>query len=483
MKLHTCSVQKLSELIHKKEISAGELFRALLDRVQKVEKKTKGFLTLPSEEWLADCDGHRSSPNRDSRLFGIPLAIKDNICTLGMKTTCGSKILENFLPTYDAAAVRRLKDAGCILFGKTNMDEFAMGSSCENSAFQITRNPWDLERVPGGSSGGSAAVVASGMCPAALGSDTGGSVRQPASFCGIVGLKPTYGRISRCGLVAFASSLDQIGIMTRNTYDNALILSAAAGWDQHDSTSAQQPPEDFTEGIDDGIRKMKLGFPVEYFGAGLDQEVRSAIMDTLKDLVKEGADVVEISLPHTDHAIPAYYLTATSEASSNLARYDGVRYSLRTEEDLQLSEMYRATRSEGFGQEVKRRIMLGTYALSAGYYDAYYLKAQKVRTLIQNDYEEAFQKIDAICTPTAPTAAFKIGEKVTDPLEMYLSDIYTVTANLAGIPAISVPCGFSTSGLPIGMQIQAPLFDEKTLYRIAYALEENLQLKDRIAEP
>ncbi len=483
MELHTCSVQKLKELIDRKEISVGELFHALLDRVQKVEKKTKAFLTLPSEEWLANLDGKRSSSNKNLGLFGIPLAIKDNICTLGVRTTCGSKILENFLPTYDATALRRLKNSGCFPFGKTNMDEFAMGSSCENSAFQITRNPWDLERVPGGSSGGSAAVVASGMCPAALGSDTGGSVRQPASFCGIVGMKPTYGRISRYGLVAFASSLDQIGIMTRTAYDNALILSAAAGWDHYDATSSHQPPQDFTEGIDAGIQKMRLGFPKEYFGDGLEQEVRSTIMASLKELERGGADVVEISLPHTDYAIPAYYLTATSEASSNLARYDGVRYGLRLDPGLKLSEMYKATRSEGFGREVKRRIMLGTYALSAGYYDAYYLKAQKARTLIQDDYKEAFQEVDAICTPTAPTTAFKIGEKAKNPLEMYLSDIYTVTANLAGIPAISIPCGFSTSGLPIGMQIQGPLYDEKALYRIAYALEDTLKLNNRIAEP
>ncbi len=482
MELYKYSVKTLSELLSKKQIPVRELIHSLLERVQKVEDKIDAFLTLPYNELLEDQKSNSNPSKEKSKLYGIPIAIKDNICTFGAKTTCGSKILENFLSTYDATAVRRLKDYGCIIFGKTNMDEFGMGSSCENSAFKITKNPWNLERVPGGSSGGSAAAVASGMCPAALGSDTGGSVRQPASFCGIVGMKPTYGRISRYGLVAFASSLDQIGVMTRTAYDNALILSAIAGRDEYDSTTSHQPTEDFTRGIDSGIQKVKLGLPKEYFGEGLDREVNSAIMTALTELEKNAVEIVEISLPHIDYAIPTYYLTATSEASSNLARYDGVRYGLRMDQDQKLTEMYKTTRSQGFGQEVRRRIMLGTYALSAGYYDAYYLKAQKVRTLVQKDLEDAFKKVVAICTPTSPTTAFKIGAKIENPLEMYLSDIYTVTANLAGIPAISVPCGFSSSGLPIGMQIMGNFFEERTLYRIAYALEDALKMNNQIAE-
>jgi len=401
----------------------------------------------------------------------VPVAIKDVMCTRGVRTTAGSKILGNFIPPYDATAVARLEGAGAVVLGKLNCDEFAMGSSNENSAFHPVRNPHDTSRVPGGSSGGSAAAVAADMAVAALGSDTGGSIRQPASFCGVVGLMPTYGRVSRYGLIAFASSLDHIGPITRTVKDAALVLRTIAGRDPMDSSSADVPVADYVAELDKPVRGLKIGVAKEYFGEGLDSEVRKSVDDAIQKLAELGCVIVPVSLPHTEYAIPTYYIVATAEASSNLARFDGVRYGYRANNARALSDMYRRTRDQGFGAEVKRRIMLGTYALSAGYYDAYYLKAQKVRKLLTRDFEEAFKKVDAIVTPTSPTAAFKVGEKANDPLAMYLADIYTVTADLAGIPGISIPCGKTRENLPIGLQILGKHFDEATILRIAHAYE------------
>ncbi len=484
MKLYSSSLQEILVRYEKREATPFDLIGSLFERIQSVEKKVNAFITLPDPGILKDVKKSRMKiQESEPPLAGIPVAIKDNIVTHGIPTTCGSKILENFISPYDATAVRHLKENGAIVFGKTNLDEFGMGSSTENSAFKITKNPWDLERVPGGSSGGSAAAVAAGMCPAALGSDTGGSVRQPASLCGIVGMKPTYGRISRFGLVAFGSSLDQIGILTRTVTDNALLLNVLAGHDDQDSTSVSLHAENFAQCREDDIKGIRIGFPSEYFGEGLSEEVKKSILKAIGELEKGGAEVEEISLPHTEYAIPTYYLTATAEASSNLARYDGVRYGLRDMDEEQLTMMYMRSRNTGFGREVKRRIMLGTYGLSAGYYDAYYLKAQKVRTLIRKDFIDAFKKVDLIITPTTPTTAFRIGEKTDDPLQMYLSDIYTVTINLAGVPALSVPCGFSMAGLPIGLQMIGNFFKESELYRAAFVLECMLDCKNRIAEP
>ena len=404
-------------------------------------------------------------------LAGVPLAIKEVMVTREVRSTAGSKILGNYSPPYDCTAVARLEQAGAIVLGKTNCDEFAMGSSNENSAWGPVRNPRDKSRVPGGSSGGSAAVVAAGTAVAALGSDTGGSIRQPAAFCGVVGLTPTYGRVSRYGLIAFASSLDHIGPLTKTVKDSALLLQHIAGRDPLDSTSADVPVPTYADEIERPVRGLKLGVPKEYFSEGLDSEVRRAVEAAIQKLAAAGCEVVEISLPHAKYAIPTYYIVATAEASSNLARFDGVRYAFRTKGAKNLSQMYRSTRDQGFGAEVKRRIMLGTYVLSAGYYDAYYLKAQKVRTLLTRDFEQAFEKVDAVVTPTTPTPAFKLGEKTDDPLAMYLNDIYTVTADLVGIPGISVPCGSSKSGLPIGLQILGRHFDEPTLFRLAHVYE------------
>jgi len=406
-------------------------------------------------------------------LAGVPVAVKDNICIKGMRTTCASKILENFVSPYDATVVEKLKAADAVFLGKTNLDEFAMGSSTENSYFGPTRNPHDPERVPGGSSGGSAAALAAGEAVLALGSDTGGSIRQPASFCGVVGLKPTYGRVSRYGLVAFASSLDQIGPMAKNVKDTALLLNVISGYDPRDSTSAPVEVPDFTKALDEGIEGIRIGLPREYFAEGLEDEVREKVLEAVDILEGEGAEVVEVSLPHTKYAIATYYIVAPAEASSNLARYDGVKYGFRAE-GRDLYEMYCNTRSQGFGEEVKRRIMLGTYTLSAGYYEAYYLKALKVRTLIKQDFEEAFETCDLLATPTSPTVAFRLGEKVADPLTMYLSDVYTVSVNLAGLPGISVPCG-SSDGLPVGLQLIGRPFDEETLLRVAHVVERSLK--------
>ena len=444
-------------------------------RIKQQDGQIGAFLTLSKERALEQADridrmaaeGKTLPP-----LGGVPVGIKDVMSTRGLRTTAGSKILEKYIPLYDCTAVARMEAAGAVVLGKMNCDEFAMGSSNENSAYQTVRNPRDLSRVPGGSSGGSAAAVAADMAVVTLGSDTGGSIRQPASFCGVVGLMPTYGRVSRYGLIAFASSLDHIGPLAKTVKDAAIVLRTIAGRDPMDSTSANVPVPDYVAELDKPVRGMKLGIAKEYFGEGLDNEVRQAVEAAIDKLRSLGCEIVPVSLPHTPYAIPTYYLIATAEASSNLARYDGVRYSHRVRGVKTLSEMYRRSRDEGFGAEVKRRIMLGTYALSAGYYDAYYLKAQKVRTLLTRDFDEAFRKVDAIVTPTSPTAAFRLGEKSNDPLSMYLADIYTVTADLAGIPGISVPCRQTKEKLPIGLQILGKHFGEASILRVAHAYEQ-----------
>ncbi len=444
-------------------------------RIEKEDGKIGAFLTICKDRALATADriDRMAAEGRPlPALGGVPVAIKDVMSTRGVRTTAGSKMLGKYIPPYDCTAVARMEAAGAVVLGKTNCDEFAMGSSNENSAFYPVHNPRALDRVPGGSSGGSAAAVAADMAVVALGSDTGGSIRQPAAFCGVVGLMPTYGRVSRYGLIAFASSLDHIGPLTKTVKDAATVLKVIAGRDPMDSTSADLPVPDYAAELEKPVRGLRLGVAKEYFGDGLDDEVRQAVESAIDKLSGLGCEVVPVSLPHTAYAIPAYYLIATAEASSNLARYDGVRYSYRAPGVKTLSEMYRRSRDEGFGAEVKRRIMLGTYALSAGYYDAYYLKAQKVRTLLTRDFEDAFRKVDAIVTPTSPTSAFRLGEKSEDPLAMYLADIYTVTADLAGIPGISVPCGVTREKLPIGLQILGKHFDEATILRVAHAYEQ-----------
>jgi aspartyl-tRNA(Asn)/glutamyl-tRNA(Gln) amidotransferase subunit A len=445
-------------------------------KIQADDPQIGAYLTLCKDRALAQADRMDRMAAEGKPLpplGGVPVAIKDVMSTCGVRTTAGSKILDNYIPPYDCTAVARLEAAGAMILGKLNCDEFAMGSSNENSAFHPVHNPRDLSRVPGGSSGGSAAAVAADMAVAALGSDTGGSIRQPASFCGVVGLMPTYGRVSRYGLIAFASSLDHIGPLTKTVKDAAIVLRTIAGRDPMDATSAKVPVPDYVAELGRHVRGLKIGVAKEYFGAGLDEEVRKSVEAAIQKLANLGCEIVEVSLPHTEYAIPTYYIVATAEASSNLARFDGVRYGYRAKDARTLSEMYRRTRDQGFGAEVKRRIMLGTYALSAGYYDAYYLKAQKVRTLLTRDFEEAFKRVDAIVTPTSPTAAFRLGEKVDDPLAMYLADIYTVTADLAGIPGISVPCGETTEKLPIGLQILGKHFDEATILRLAHACEQS----------
>ncbi|MFO7247966.1 MAG: Asp-tRNA(Asn)/Glu-tRNA(Gln) amidotransferase subunit GatA [Bacillota bacterium] len=465
-------IQEIHNGLRKKEFSVRELVEASLTRIRDVDEKVKAFLTLDEEGALKkadELDRRLAAGEAMGLLYGIPAGIKDNIVTRGVRTTCASKILANYEPIYNATVMDKLDAADAVMVGKTNMDEFAMGSSTENSAFFPTRNPWDLERVPGGSSGGSAAAVAAGEVVFALGSDTGGSIRQPAAFCGVVGLKPTYGRVSRFGLVAFASSLDQIGPLTRTVADAAYVLQAIAGHDPQDSTSANVEVPDYTAALTGDVKGLKIAVPKEYLGDGIDEGVRQRVLEALKVFASLGAEWEEVSLPHSDYAVACYYLIAPSEASSNLARYDGVRYGVRVEAD-NLVDMYKQTRSQGFGPEVKRRIMLGTFALSSGYYDAYYLKAQKVRTLIKQDFERLFERFDVVIGPTAPTTAFKLGEKVNDPLTMYLNDICTIPVNLAGLPAISVPCGLS-DGLPVGLQIIGKPFDELTVLRAAYAFE------------
>jgi aspartyl-tRNA(Asn)/glutamyl-tRNA(Gln) amidotransferase subunit A len=476
MELNLLTIDAARSAIQERKTTSMALVESFYARIQREDSAIGAYLTLTRERALEQADridrlaaeGKPLPP-----LGGVPVGIKDVMCTRGVRTTAGSKILENFIPPHDCTAVARLEAAGAVVLGKLNCDEFAMGSSNENSAFHPVRNPRDLSRVPGGSSGGSAAAVAADMAVVTLGSDTGGSIRQPASFCGVVGLMPTYGRVSRYGLIAFASSLDHIGPLAKNVKDTATVLHTIAGRDPMDSTSADVPVPDYVAEIDKPVSGLKIGMAEEYFGDGLDAEVRKAVEDAIQSLAKLGCDVVPVSLPHTEYAIPTYYIVATAEASSNLARFDGVRYGYRAKNGRTLAEMYRRSRDEGFGAEVKRRIMLGTYALSAGYYDAYYLKAQKVRALLTQDFDEAFKKVDAIVTPTSPTAAFQLGEKANDPLAMYLADIYTVTADLAGIPGISVPCGQTREKLPIGLQILGKHFDEATILRLAHAYERS----------
>jgi aspartyl-tRNA(Asn)/glutamyl-tRNA(Gln) amidotransferase subunit A len=454
--------------------SAVDVCRAFLDRLEAVNPTLNAFNLVDADGALARAgrvDRARSAGETPGPLAGVPVALKDNLCTRGMRTTASSNIIRNFVPPYDATVVRRLESAGAVIVGKTNCDEFAMGSSNENSAFGPVRNPWATDRTPGGSSGGSAAAVAARCVPVALGSDTGGSIRQPGSFCGIVGLKPTYGRVSRYGLLAFASSLDQIGPLTRTVGDAALTLSVIAGADEADSTSSRHAVPDFTASLTGHVRGVRVGVPRAFVSEGVDEGVRRAFDESLTTLRDAGAALVDIDLPHAKYAIPVYYLVATAEASSNLARYDGVRYGHRAKDPKDLKEMYSLTRDEGFGPEVKRRIMLGTYVLSAGYYDAFYLKAQQVRTLLRRDYEQAFEKVDVVAMPASPVPPFRLGEKTADPLQMYLTDVFTVSANLAGLPGISIPCGFAGDRLPVGLQLTGKMFDEETLLRVADAYE------------
>jgi len=475
MELNLLTIDAARSAVQERKTSAAALAESYYTKIESDDPKIGAFLTLSKERAMAkalEMDALAARGDKLPPLGGVPVGIKDVMVTKGVRSTAGSKILGNYVPPYDCTAVARLEAAGAVVLGKLNCDEFAMGSSNENSAWKPVHNPRDLSRVPGGSSGGSAACVAADMAVVALGSDTGGSIRQPASFCGVVGLLPTYGRVSRYGLIAFASSLDHIGPLAKSVKDAAIVLRTIAGRDPMDSTSAEVPVPDYVAELDKPVRGMKIGIAKEYLGEGLDPEVRKSVEGAIQKLAGLGCEIVEVSLPHTKYAVPAYYIVATAEASSNLARFDGVRYGHRSKEARTLSDMYRKSRDEGFGAEVKRRIMLGTYALSAGYYDAYYLKAQKVRTLLTQDFEEAFKQVDVIVTPTSPTAAFKLGEKVDDPLAMYLADIYTVTADLAGIPGISIPCGETSGKLPIGLQILGKHFDEGTILRVASAYEQ-----------
>ena len=475
MEIFYKTISELESMLDSKEISAVELAKAVIERKNSVDGKVGAFLSANEDELLAEAsisDSLRAEGKKRGALEGIPIGLKDVLAVRGQKLTCASKILENYVSPYTASSLEKLKSRGGIFWGRLNMDEFAMGSSCENSAFQPTHNPWDLSRIPGGSSGGSAAAVAAGECVASLGSDTGGSIRQPASLCGVVGMKPTYGLVSRYGLAAFASSLDQIGPFARCVKDAAILLEAVAGHDPKDSTSVDCEIPDYASNISlEAFKGAKIGIPKEYFGAGIDPEVKAIVEKAIADCASQGAEIVEISLPHTDLAIPVYYIIATAEASSNLARYDGVRYTRRSPNTTDAIDIYYKSRAEGFGEEVKRRIILGSYVLSSGYYDAYYLRAQKVRTLIRRDFEAAFEKVDVIMTPTSPTTAFKIGEKTSDPLSMYLSDICTINVNLAGLPGVSVPCGFSDAGLPVGLQMIGKAFDERNLLSFAASYE------------
>ncbi|SDX97234.1 aspartyl-tRNA(Asn)/glutamyl-tRNA(Gln) amidotransferase subunit A [Evansella caseinilytica] len=473
MSLFDQRIKDIHELLHKREVSVTDLVAESYKRIEEVEGKVEAFLHLNEEaarKAAREMDDHLVSKGVDGALFGLPAGLKDNIVTKGLRTTCASKLLDNFIPVHDATVVQKLHAAGAVTIGKLNMDEFAMGSSNENSGYKLTRNPWNTERVPGGSSGGSAASVAAGEVLFSLGSDTGGSIREPAAFCGVVGMKPTYGRVSRFGLVAFASSLDQIGPLTRTVEDNAYVLNAISGYDKLDSTSANVEVPDYTAGLTGDIKGLKIAVPKEYLGEGVNAEVRVHIEQALTTLEGLGATWEEVSLPHSKYAVAAYYILASSEASANLARFDGIRYGVRVEED-NLIDTYKKSRSQGFGDEVKRRIMLGTFALSSGYYDAYYKKAQQVRTLIKQDFDDVLAQYDVIIGPTAPTTAFQIGEQVNDPLTMYANDILTIPVNLAGVPAISVPAGFAY-GLPIGLQIIGKHFAESMVYRVAHAFEQ-----------
>ncbi len=482
MKLHELTIHQLHDLLIRREVTCREATEAFYRRIGEVEARVQAYLRLTEEE------AYRQAEEVDRKiaqgevlgdLAGIPIGLKDILCTEGIETTCGSKILKGYIPFYDATVIRRLKERGAIFLGKLNMDEFAMGSSTENSGFQITRNPWNLACIPGGSSGGSAAAVAADECAGAIGTDTGGSIRQPASCCGVVGLKPTYGRVSRYGLIAFASSLDQIGPITKDVEDCAILLGGISGFDPLDSTSVNQEVPDYKQYLTRHIEGVRIGIPKEYFVEGMDGSVETATQEAIDLLKRLGAEIKSISLPHTPYAVAVYYIICTAEASSNLARYDGVKYGFRSSHFEDLLEMYCQTRAEGFGKEVKRRIILGTYVLSAGYYDAYYRKASQVRTLLTEDFKKAFEEVDVIVTPTAPTPAFRIGEKVEDPLQMYLSDILTIPVNLAGIPAISLPCGYSQEGLPIGLQIMGRHFDEGMLLRVAYTFEQHTDVRLR----
>lgn len=481
MELFSLSIAEAREKLDKKEISSVEITESVFSRIDNVEGKVDAYLTLCKEEALnqaKEADKKIAAGEKGS-LLGIPIALKDLICTNGVKTTCGSKMLENFVPPYDASVTKALKKEGAVITGKLNMDEFAMGSTNENSAFKITKNPWDLNRIPGGSSGGSAAAVAADMCLASIGSDTGGSIRQPASHCGVTGLKPTYGRVSRFGLVAYASSLDQIGPLTKTVEDAAIMMNTIGFYDEKDSTSSPVETPDYTSFLEKGMKGMKIGVIKEYMEAdGIEDDVLKSIENSIEVYKSLGAEIVEVSIPHTKYAVPAYYVIAPSEASSNLARFDGVRYGYRSDAE-DLLEMYKETRSKGFGAEVKRRIIIGTYALSAGYYDAYYGQAQKVRTLIRNDFNNAFKSADLLISPVCPEPAFEIGDKTEDPLKMYLSDIFTISANLAGVPGLSIPCGLTGNNLPVGHQLMAPGFEEGRLLKAGYnfQMETDFHLK------
>ncbi len=483
MQLENLTITQLREKLAAGEISSVELTKAFLERIKATDGKVNAFITVCEEEALAAAAAadQRIAAGNAAPLTGIPLAVKDIFNTLDVRTTCGSKILDNYVSPYDATAVAKLRAQGAVIIGKLNMDEFAMGSSNENSAAGSVKNPWDLERVPGGSSGGSAASIAAGQALATLGTDTGGSIRQPASHCGVVGLKPTYGRVSRYGVIAYASSLDQVGPLARNVEDCATLLGAVAGYDPADSTSVDTPVPDYLASLKEGVKGKKIGLPKEYFIEGLDADVKQAVEAAIETYKSLGAELVEVSLPHTDYAVACYYLIATAEASSNLARYDGVRFGVRKDQGEGLIGMYQQTRAAGFGDEVKRRIMLGTYALSSGYYDAYYLKAQKVRTLIRQDFLDAFEQVDFMLTPVAPTPAFKIGEKTGDPLQMYLSDIFTIPVNLAGTCGLSLPCGISSAGLPIGLQLLGKPFAEAELLQAAWAFENATDFGGQLA--
>jgi aspartyl-tRNA(Asn)/glutamyl-tRNA(Gln) amidotransferase subunit A len=475
MELHAQTLSSLQQKLQQGEVSSVEITRSVLQRISAIDDRIGAYLLVDEPAAMAQAesaDSRRANGETVSPVAGIPLGLKDLLSTEGMTTTCASRMLENYVPAYDATVVSRLRQAAAVFTGKLNMDEFAMGSSNENSAYRQTKNPWNTDCVPGGSSGGSAAAVAADECVAALGSDTGGSIRQPASFCGVVGLKPTYGRVSRYGLVAFASSLDQIGTLTKSVADAGILLAEIAGYDSHDSTSVNLPVPDYFAGLQPDIKGLKIGIPKEYFSRDIHHEVRAAVQQAIAVFTGLGAEIDEVSLPHTEYAVATYYLVATAEASSNLARYDGVKYGYRAPDADGLLDMYCKTRALGFGPEVKRRIMLGTYALSAGYYDAYYKKAQQIRTLIKQDFERVFSHCDLILSPVSPTPAFKIGEKVANPLAMYLSDILTIPVNLAGLPAISVPCGFSSGGLPIGLQLIARPFAEDCLLQAAHHYEQ-----------
>ncbi|MCO4326348.1 Asp-tRNA(Asn)/Glu-tRNA(Gln) amidotransferase subunit GatA [Staphylococcus agnetis] len=475
------SIENLQKLIKENKIKPSEIVKDIYDAIEETDPQIKSFLALDKENALKkaeELDQKQAAGEIEGKLFGIPMGIKDNIITEGLETTCASKMLEGFVPIYESTVMKKLHAENGVLIGKVNLDEFAMGGSTETSYFKKTVNPFDHKAVPGGSSGGSAAAVAAGFVPFTLGTDTGGSIRQPAAYCGVVGLKPTYGRVSRFGLVAFASSLDQIGPLTRNVKDNAIVLEAIVGEDELDSTSAPNVSNDFTSDIGKDISGMKIALPKEYIGEGVDEEVKASVLKAVETLKSLGATVEEVSLPRTPYGIPSYYVIASAEASSNLARFDGIRYGYHSKDASNLEELYKMSRSEGFGEEVKRRIFLGTYVLSSGYYDAYYKKAQKVRTLIKNDFENVFDNYDVVIGPTTPTVAFDIGSEIDDPLTMYANDLLTTPVNLAGLPGISIPCGLAENGRPIGLQLIGKPFDEKTLYRVAYQFETQFNLHD-----